>query len=462
MVTAISHLLREIFVTPARVLLFGFSLIILLGMLLLMLPIAAAPGHSIRLVDAFFTATSAVCVTGLVVKDLSQDFSLFGQLVILLLIQVGGLGYMTLATIMALAFGRRIGLREQLALREAFNLLNLEGLVHFTLRVIKITLLIEAAGALLLAARFSFNFPIIKALYLGIFHAVSAFNNAGFSLFSANLMGYRGDLVVNLVITTLIVLGGIGFIVYSDIVRRYRGEIHQFSLHSKLALTMTGCLILFGTALFFLFEAQNPQTLGQLPVPERLLASYFQAISARTAGFNTVDLSALSNGALYLLILLMFIGASPGGTGGGVKTTTFGTIVLDLWTTLRGQVETSLYRRRLPAAIVAKAYLITAFAFIWLTVTTLALLGIEHLQLDKYFLRVMFEVTSALGTVGLSTGDGSGDVLSFSALFSDFGKLLIALTMLAGRIGPLTLGIAVLKSHEKSRVRYPEGEVLVG
>ena len=460
MVEAISQLIREIPASPARVLLSGFAGFILLGTLLLELPISAAPGHSLGLVDAFFTATSAVCVTGLVVKDIHNDFSLLGQIVILLLIQIGGLGYMTVATIITLFLGRHIGLKERLALREALNLTSLEGLVRFTLRVVRITLLIEAIGALLLTIRFAFDFHLAKALYWGVFHAVTAFNNAGFSLFSTNLMSYRSDIVVNLVITTLIVLGGIGFIVYSNIMSLHRGEIHRLWLHSKLTLATTAGLIFGGTFLFFLFEFQRAQTLGQLPIPERLLASYFQAISARTAGFNTVDLSQLSSAALYLLMVLMFIGASPGGTGGGIKTTTFATIALDLWTTLRGQVEATLYRRRLPAAIVAKAYLIAAFAFVWLTVATLVLLGVEHLEADKYFLKMLFEVTSALGTVGLSTGDGG--VLSFSALFSDFGKLLIALTMLAGRIGPLTLGSAVLKSQEKSRIRYPEGEILVG
>jgi trk system potassium uptake protein TrkH len=407
-------------------------------------------------VEALFTATSAICVTGLVVKDLSTDFSLFGQLVVLVLIQIGGFGYMTVAAMPALWLGRKVGLKEQLVLREALNVFSFAGLAEFLRSLIKVTVLIEAIGALTLTVRFALDFPITQAIYLGVFHAISAFNNAGFSLFSTNLMDYRDDLVVNLVITTLIILGGIGFVVCSDVYRRARGESARLSLHSKLALTITAGLIMTGTAVFFVAEFQNPRTLESLSWPHRFLAAYFHAVSARTAGFNTIDLAQLSNVALYILMMLMFIGASPGGTGGGIKTTTFGTIVLDLWTSLRGQVEASLYRRRLPAATVAKSYLIAAWAFFWVTGATLVLLEIEH----KDFLRLMFEVTSALGTVGLSTGDGG--VLSFSALLSNTGKLVIALTMLAGRVGPLTLGIAVLKGQHQSKVRYPEGDVLIG
>lgn len=452
--------------SPARVLVLGFSAMITLGTCLLALPIAAAPGHSIGIVNAFFTSTSAVCVTGLVVKDPATDFSLFGQWVTLLLIQIGGFGYMTMATIMALLLGRQLSLKDRLVLREALNVLSMEGLVRFTRNLIGISLLVETMGALLLTLRFALDavflskHSLLDAIYFGIFHSVSAFNNAGFSLFSENLIPYRSDLVVNLVITTLIILGGIGFIVYSDLYRRYHGEGHQLSLHTKLVVTVTISLIVAGTALFFFSEFQHPETIGKLSLSEQLLVSYFHSVSARTAGFNTVDLSKLSTVALYLLMLLMFIGASPGGTGGGIKTTTFGTIVIDLWTTLRGQVEAGAYHRRIAAANVAKAYLITAIAFIWLTVASFLLLGVEHLETDKYFLRVLFEVTSALGTVGLSTGDGG--ILSFAALFNSFGKLVIAVTMLVGRVGPLTLGAAVLQSQEKSRVRYPEGEVLIG
>lgn len=436
--------------SPARMLVLGFGGLISVGTLLLLLPLASAPGRSVSFIDALFTATSAVCVTGLVIKDISTDFSLFGQLVILLLIQIGGFGYMTVATMPALLLGRKIGLKEQLILQEALNLLSLGGIMEFLRGLIKITLLFEGIGALLLAARFALDFPLPRAIYLGIFHAISAFNNAGFSLFSTNLVAYRDDLAVNLIITTLIILGGLGFVVYRDL------SCRQLSLHTKLALIMTASLIIGGTLLFFVEEVQNHQAFASLSWPQRVLVSYFHAINARTAGFNTVDLAQLSSVALYILIVLMFIGASPGGTGGGIKTTTFGTIVLDLWTSLRGQVEVTVFHRRLPAETVAKAYLIAALAFFWLSGVTVLLLAIEH----QDFLRLLFEVTSALGTVGLSTGDGG--VLSFSALLSDFGKMAIALTMFVGRVGPVTLGMAILKSSRHARVRYAEGTVIVG
>ncbi|MFN4218853.1 MAG: TrkH family potassium uptake protein [Candidatus Bipolaricaulia bacterium] len=448
MKTSVPH--AGLLTSPARVLVFGFGGFITVGTLLLLLPAASAPGRSVSFIDALFTATSAVCVTGLVIKDISTDFSLFGQLVILFLIQIGGFGYMTVATLPVLLLGRKIGLKEQLALQEALNVWSLEGVPEFLRSLIKITLLVEGLGALALTGRFALDFPLPQALYLGVFHAVSAFNNAGFSLFPTNLMAYRDDLAINLIITTLIILGGLGFLVHRDLSHR------RISFHTKLVLIITASLIVGGTLLFLVVETHNNRVFASLSWPQRLLVSYFHAVAARTAGFNTVDLAQLSGVTLYILIILMFIGASPGGTGGGIKTSTFGTIMLDLWTSLRGQVEVTVFHRRVPAETVAKAYLIAALAFFWLTGATVTLLALEQ----KDFLRLLFEVASALGTVGLSTGDGG--ILSFSALFSDLGKIVIALTMFVGRVGPMTLGMAVLKSHYHARVRYPESTIVIG
>ncbi|MEK6693842.1 MAG: potassium transporter TrkG, partial [Nitrospirota bacterium] len=280
----------------------AFLGMILVGTLLLMLPFATA-GPGIRFIDAFFTMTSAVCVTGLIVMDTPREFTLFGELVILLGMQLGGLGYSATATLLLLALGRRIGLRERMMMMEVLNTLSMEGLVRFVKVIVAITLIIESVGALILTARFSFDMDPARALYFGIFHAVSAFNNAGFSLFADNLIGYRTDLTVNLTISTLIVLGGIGFLVYRDVLDNIHGHRFRLSTHTKLALLVSVLLILGGTLGILVFEVQNEKTLAAMPIGDQVLAAYFHSVSARTAGFNTIDISMLATPTLYLLIL---------------------------------------------------------------------------------------------------------------------------------------------------------------
>jgi len=293
--------------TAAQIVPVVFLSVILLGSLLLMTPFAST-GRAVRFIDALFTMTSAVCVTGLIVLDTPKDFTIFGQLVILAGIQLGGLGYSTMATLLLLAVGRRIGLRQRMMMMEVLSTLSMEGLVRFVKIIVVITLLVEAAGASLLAIRFAFDMEPLRAIYLGVFHAVSAFNNAGFSLFSGNLIPYRSDLLVNLTISLLIILGGIGFLVFRDILDNFHGERVRFSTHTKLAFLVTGLLIVGGTAGIWGFEIHNDSTLGALPPGEQIMVAYFHSVSARTAGFNTVDLSLMGKPALYLLILLMVVG----------------------------------------------------------------------------------------------------------------------------------------------------------
>ena len=440
-------------INPARTLILGFLSIIALGTVLLMMPFSTV--SSISAVDAVFTSTSAVCVTGLIVKDTPRDFTLAGQIIIMLLIQLGGLGYMTSATIISLVIGKKIGLGERLIMKEALNMLNLEGIVRFTKAVLFMTLLFECAGTVFLSFRFMDDHALPEAVYYGLFHSISAFNNAGFSLFSDNLMHYRGDLVVNAVIAILIVVGGIGFIVVSDLYNYWQKKVFRVSLHTRIVLLTTAFLILAGMLLIYFFEHANPDTFQNLPLREKVLAACFASISPRTAGFNTIDYSSMKIETLFLTIILMFIGASPGGTGGGVKTTIFAVVLASMISITRSMKDTVIFKRRIPMETVSKSHLLVVLGLFFVIIMSLIVIRLE----DTTYLRSMFEVTSAFGTVGLSVGDGGSR--SLSALFSPLGKLLISFAMFAGRLGPLTLVIAVISKKEET-FRYPEGNVVIG
>jgi trk system potassium uptake protein TrkH len=441
--------------SPPQLLALHIGGLIVAGTLLLALPFAAAPGRHVSVLDALFTSTSAVCVTGLIVVDTSRDFSLFGQLVLLLLIQAGGLGYMTISTLIAVALGKRVTLQERLTLQEALNIHTREGLLRFALLVLRFTIVLEIAGAAVLAVRWTAQFGPVRAAYLGLFHAVSAFNNAGFTLFPDNLMSWRADLTVNLVITTLIICGGLGFLVLSEVARRKRRA--ALSVHTRFALTLTALLLMAGTLAIFMLERGNPQTLGSLGTGEAWLASYFQAVTPRTAGFNTLDIGRFTPATLFAVMLLMFIGASPGGTGGGIKTTTFGITMAALWSTVRGKKEPSVFGRRLAPDLVARAFFISLTAFLAVNAIGWLVLLAER----KDLLGTLFETTSAFGTVGLSMSP-VGSVVSLSGSFSAVGKLLEVAMMYLGRVGPLTLAVALAGGAQRVRLRYPEAKVLIG
>lgn len=448
--------------SPARLLAVSFGGLIAAGTLLLSLPVAAEPGRHISLVDALFTATSAVCVTGLIVVDTPKAFSTFGEVVILLLIQAGGLGYMTISTVAAALIGRRPSLQERLTLQEALNVDSLEGIVRFARTVAATALVFEVFGAIILTARFAWDHSLGRSAYLGLFHAVSAFNNAGFSLFSENLMGYRGDPIVNLVVPLLIICGGVGFLVLKEIRTWLVGgdiirSFHRISVHSRVVLILTIGLVTLSTVLLLLLERGNPRTLGGLAWSEAVGAAWFQAVTPRTAGFNTIDIGAMTPAALFLLMVLMFIGAAPGSTGGGVKVTTVGVTVAALWATMRGRREPVIFGRRIPAETVGRAFLVSLIGFLALNVTAGVLLVTEHRDL----LPTLFETTSAFGTVGLSMGQ-AGSPLSLSGHFSAAGRLLVTAMMFVGRVGPLTLALAVAGKPEDVRVRYPEAKVSIG
>lgn len=444
--------------SPPQTLALGYGIMIVVGTGLLMLPFATAAGESPRFIEALFTATSAVCVTGLIVVDTPHFWSPFGHGVILALIQIGGLGYMTASTFIALLLRRRISLRERLILQKAVGMLTMEGVARFVKRILLITLVVESVAALILALRFAIDHPIDKAMFLGLFHAVSAFNNAGFSLFSNNLEGYVADPVVGLTVAVSVILGGIGYLVINELLeRRYETTARRLSIHTRLVLGVTTGLLSISFLMFLFLEWTNAATLGPLGVPGRLLATFFQVVTPRTAGFNTVAIGSLHQVTLFILILLMFVGASPGGTGGGIKTTTFGTVLVALWRSLRGDREVNLMGRRLPQKVLNDAFVLSTLSFNFVVLVTLILMVTEGYP----YLVTLFEVTSAFGTVGLSTG--APDLpTSLCGVFSDFGKIAIAGTMLAGRVGPVTLGAALLSREPTPGYRLLEEQVLIG
>ncbi|KRE96873.1 ATP synthase subunit J [Paenibacillus sp. Soil766] len=440
--------------TPPQILVLGFAVIIFIGAGLLMLPFASATGHSVAFIDAFFTAGSATCVTGLVVVDTGSAFSTFGQIVIVSLIQVGGLGFMTMATLVAFAFRKKITLKERLVLQEALNQGSMEGIVRLIRKVIIYSLSIEAVAAVIFTIRFSFDFGFTRGLYYGIWHAVSMFNNAGFDLFGTvdapfvSFTGYVGDFVVNFVAMMLIILGGIGFIVISDLIEFKSTK--KISLHSRVVLSMSGLLLVVGALGIFIFEFTNIRTLGSLDFGAKILSSFFQSTAARTAGPNTVDIGALRQASQFLIVILMFIGASPGSTGGGIKTTTFTILISAIITMIRGKEDIVIFRYRLAKDRILKAITLSMMALFLVIIVTMILSTTE----DSSFIKILFEVTSAFGTVGLTMG--------LTPELSSLGKVLICLTMFAGRLGTITLAYALQPKQEKELFRYPEGKITIG
>jgi trk system potassium uptake protein TrkH len=434
----------------------SFLGLVALGTLLLSLPAASASGVRLPFVSVLFTATSAVCVTGLIVVDTPVDFSVFGQVVVLLLIQAGGLGYMTLSTLIGVALGRRITLQERQTLSEGLNVFSPGEVVRFALSVFRVTVVFEALGALILGLWWSGTHGVGRGAWLGVFHAVSAFNNAGFSLFSDNLVGATDEPVVLLTVSALVILGGIGFFTILEVGSLRRRNL-RLSVHSQLVIAMTAILLVGGTVAIYAAERDNPLTLGALPAGQAWMAAWFQSAITRTAGFNSIAIGACQPSALFVMMILMFIGAAPGGTGGGVKVSTVGVLMAALWATARGERDALVFRRRIPPEQIMRAFLICLMAFLAVNALAAVLLAREGREL----LPTLFEVVSAFGTVGMSTGEGSSP-LSLSGHFSRTGQVLIAAMMFAGRLGPLTLLIAVAHRTERSRVRYPEGKVLIG
>ncbi|MEN3190153.1 MAG: TrkH family potassium uptake protein [Atribacterota bacterium] len=419
-----------------------------MGTILLNLPAASSTGKSVGFINALFTATSATCVTGLIVLDTGKDFSTFGQLTILILLQCGGLGIMTMSTMFAFLMGKKISLRQRLIMQESLNQFSIGGLVRLAKYILIFTVIIEGVGATILFFCWQRFYSPIKALYLGVFHSISAFCNAGFSLFSDSIMRYKGDLTINLTFMALIILGGIGFLVLLELFQY--GKNGTLSLHAKLALKISLILILIGFIGIYLIESNNPFTLSNLNLSEKIYGSIFQSVTARTAGFNTIHIGSMLNPTLFLIIILMFIGASPGSTGGGVKTTTFGLLILYVWSSLTGKEGINLFKRRVSPDIIPKALTVITLSLALVITMTILLSYVE----GKDFIKILFEVVSAFGTVGLSTG--------ITPSLSVAGKIIIIITMFSGRVGPLGLALSLIKKREPEVIKYPEEKVMVG
>jgi trk system potassium uptake protein TrkH len=451
---------------PAQILVAGFAALTLAGALLLNLPIATVTGESMGFLDALFTATSAVCVTGLVVVDTGTFFSTFGQVVILVLVQFGGLGIMTMATLIFLLMGKKIMLRERVVMQEALNEFNLQGVVRLTKSIILTTLIIQFIGAIILATRFIPIYGVGQGIYFSVFHAVTAFCNAGFDLIGnfKSLTPFANDPVIVLTIGGLILLGGIGFSVILEVYHRRRFRV--MSLHTKVVLYVTAILLVSGAIFFYIVESGNPYTIGSasLTIPGRILSALFQSIVPRTAGFNTIDQHAMTDASKFMTVIFMFIGASPGSTGGGIKTTTLGVVVLMILSVIRNKEDIELFEKRLGNGIALRALTIMLISLVLVSVITLILVMTEVQRAqaggdlaEKFsFMNLLFEATSAFGTVGLSTG--------VTPYLSDTSKVALILTMFAGRVGPLTLALALAMNPNKSRanIRYPEDKLMVG
>ncbi|SCY80306.1 TrkH family potassium uptake protein [Alkaliphilus peptidifermentans] len=438
---------------PTQVLVLGFAAVILVGALLLNLPIASIDGKSIGFLNALFTSTSAVCVTGLVVVDTGTYWTAFGKTVILILIQVGGLGFMTMATLFAIILGRKISLKERLVIQQALNQNSLSGLVRFTQYILIGTFIIEGIGALILSFTFVPELGWSKGIAYSIFHSISAFCNAGFDIIGGgvSLMPYVTDPVVNFTVWALIILGGIGFSVIVEVanLRKFK----KLSLHSKIVIFMTCLLLGIGFVSYLLLEWNNPNTIGDLSFGGKLMASTFQSITPRTAGFNTVDTSQLTTASKMLTIVLMYIGGSPASTAGGIKTVTMGVILFTVITEIKGREDTEIFGRRLTRNIVNRSLTIGVIGMAYIIISTM-LLTITDSGFE--FIEVFFEAASALGTVGLSLG--------ITSELSALGRIVIIFSMFLGRLGPLTIAFALARQNRNSKgaIRYPEEKIIVG
>jgi len=442
--------------SPTRIFVLSFAGVILTGGILLWFPFSATKGN-LRFVDALFSATSAVCVTGLVVIDIGKDLSTLGQVITIFLFQVGGLGIITFSTVFFVLMGRGLSFKGREIIQSTFLHTPRRDFIVIAKMVLWFTFIIESLGTLVLFMRFSMDFPLGTALYHAVYNAISAFNNCGYSLFSDNLMGYQGDFIVNLTIMGLIVHGGIGFIVQYEVLSWFKGVQKRLSVHTKIVLISTTLLILSGAFLFYLFERNH--IIKDAPVLTKILTSFFQSVTPRTAGFNTVDIGLLTNATILLMMVLMFIGASPGSTGGGVKTTSAALLVMLMWNRLKGNLDLNIFNRTIPREIVSRSIsIIFASAFSIAIITSVLLIAgggdLPPLESRHDFVEYLFDTVSAFGTVGLSMG--------VTPKLNDLQKYALILMMFVGRVGPLTLAFSLSRDTGGRSLTYAEEGVMVG
>ncbi len=430
----------------------GYLSIIFIGTLLLLLPFSKKAGMDTGFVDTLFTATSATCVTGLVVTDTFQNWTLFGQLIILVLIQTGGLGFMTVGVLFAIALRRKIGLKTRGVIQESVNTLQIGGIVKLVKRILRGTLLFEGVGAALLSIRFIQDYGVLRGIYFGIFHSVSAFCNAGFDLFGINeeyssLVAYRNDYLVNIVIIFLVVIGGIGFLVWDDVIE-HKWRFKEYRLHSKIVFMATGVLIAASSVLFFVFEWNG--TLSDLPMSEKIIASIFAAVTPRTAGFNTLDLAAMQGPSKLLTMILMFIGGNPGSTAGGIKTTTIVVLIVALRSNIKKINSHDIFNRRLDDENIIKAILVFCTNLFIAIGACLIIGAIQKTDM----LDIGLEVFSAIGTVGLSTG--------ITRELTLVSKIIVIFLMYCGRVGSLSFALSFNTGKQVVQVKQVAEKILVG
>ena len=435
---------------PTQIILLSFLFMILLGTALLMLPISTTNHQGLAWIDALFVSTSASCVVGLTVVDLHNDLTIFGTVVMLILIQIGGLGIMTFGTLVVHRLGYRFRLKESLTLKESLNQSGQAGLFDLISRIIKYTFVIEGVFAVVLTIHFIPEFGV-NAVGYGIFHSVSAFCNAGFDLFGNydSLCKRNDDYFLMACLGLLIILGGIGFTVMSDFINRRRWK--KFSLHTKIVVVINIALIVVGTLLIFAVEYYNPDTVGNLSIPAQLANACFMSVSCRTAGMNTFDLAQAEQITKFVMIILMFIGASPLSTGGGIKSTTFYVILLSMWSVFRGKQELEVFGRRIPRELRDQAFAIFTMGTIWVVTAGIILSAIDEEVHDLE--NVIFETVSGFGTAGMGIG--------ITSEWDVYGKLVLVLTMLVGRVGIMTFMLSLI-TQKISAIKYPPENIMVG
>jgi trk system potassium uptake protein len=443
--------------TVSRTICLGFLAVITAGALLLMMPFSTSDGTWSDPITALFTSTSAVCVTGLSVVDVGKYYSFWGQLCLVLLVQIGGLGYMTATTFLLLLLGRRFGLKDKIALQQSLDKSGLSGVVQLVQSILATTILFELTGVFLLMSVFVPEFGFQNGLWSSVFHSINAFNNAGFSLYSDSLIRYINSPMINFTIGGLIIFGGIGYQVIMELYLWLRDRFNKsqictvFSLNFKVVTSTTAVLLILGMLGFLVLEYNNPETFGSLNFAQKLMAAWFQSVTPRTAGFNTIDIGKMSEAALFLTIALMFVGASPGSTGGGIKTTTFRILFSCTAAVLEGQEEVECYQRQIPPALILKTISVM-FGSLMVVIVSATLVELANPELK--FIQVLFEAVSAFGTVGLSTG--------ITAKISAIGKLVLIATMYVGRVGVLLLMSATVGDPKPRNFKYAEESLLVG
>jgi len=447
--------------TTTRIIVLGFLVGILLGGFLLWLPISSKTGQEISFVDALFVATTSLCVTGLTPVVMAEQWNYFGQAVILFLVQFGGLGVITFTTTVLLMLGKRITLKERMLIQDSYNLDSIAGVVKLTKRIVKGTLFVEAGGAILYAFVFIPQYGVLDGIWKSIFHAVSAFCNAGLDLVGSNsFVVYQTNVIINVATMLLIILGGLGFPVWWDVLdslkRAKRKEIlrrdffAKLSVHSKLVLFMTGMLIFGGGLLILLFEYHNVDTIGNLSFGNKVMVSLFESVTLRTAGFQTIPQEGLTEASTLLALILMFIGGSPSGTAGGVKTVTMLILFLSMLAAVKGTDEVRAFHRKISDNYVRRAVAVIVVFFVALIAVTMALFITE----DGTFIDILFEATSAMATVGLTRG--------FTGTLSTSGKWIVILAMYMGRLGPITMALAFNAKKYEGKKTYAEGKVIIG